>query len=119
VRKTTIILTILLQFNFTAFSQTENLDSQLFEAVKANDLEQVKVLIEKGAHVNAKDSFYRFYYYNTPLHYTCKNKNGLEIAKLLIEKGADVNIQNAKGCTTQQVTEKQEPQNYYLTKEQM
>ncbi len=50
----------------TAHAQTNKLDSQLFVAVKANDLEKVKELVKKGADVNATD-------HNnwTPIFYSC------------------------------------------------
>ncbi len=63
--------------------------SELMNAALNNQIASVKLLIEKGADVNAK------YEGCTPLMYACSK----EIAKLLIEKGADVNAQAADGGT--------------------
>ena len=57
----------------------------LHEAAAAGDIEQVKLLISKGADVDAKDKLGR-----TALH--CASEKGhAEVAKLLISQGADVN----------------------------
>lgn len=68
----------------------EELNSQLIEA---RDLDEVKMLLAKGADVNAKDSEGK-----TPLmnaaYYGRK-----EIVKFLLEHGADVNARYVDGCT--------------------
>ena len=46
----------------------------------------VKLLIEKGADVNARNKFD-----NTVLHYSCTESN-LECVKLLIENGCEINL---------------------------
>jgi serine/threonine protein kinase len=69
--------------------QNTNILGQTFLFDNQNQ-EIVKLLIEKGADVNAQD-----HSDETALMHT----NELKIAKLLIEKGADVNIQDANGRT--------------------
>ncbi len=54
-------------------------------AAQYNQFELAKLLIDKGANIDTKDS-----YGNTPLHSVRK----IEIAKLLVENGADVNSRN-------------------------
>jgi len=55
-RKNQFFFLVVLVFTFFAYPQTqEELNSHLFEAVKAGNLEQVKILVEKGADVNARD----------------------------------------------------------------
>ena len=49
----------------------------------------VKVLIEKGADVNALNNDK-----STPLHWAASNNSNADVVKVLIEKGADVNALN-------------------------
>ncbi len=65
----------------------------LIDAIKSQDMDRVKALLERGADPNAQnDDDYR----STPLM-QCSNKNQVEMAKLLIAHGADVNIQDSNG----------------------
>ena len=57
---------------------------RLFIAIKKNDLETVKTLIEEGADVNVRDGFG-----SIPLHYAAFH-NYLEIVKYLVEKWSNV-----------------------------
>ena len=61
-----------------------DLDEELLEAVKNNDIETVRVLIESDADVNATDEDDR-----TLLHYAAMEGH-TQMAELLIEKGAIV-----------------------------
>jgi ankyrin repeat protein len=66
----------------------------LIDAVKYNNFELVKILIEAGADVHGDDGYCK----RTPLHYACRNGNA-EIAKFLIGKGAKVNAKDRDGGT--------------------
>ncbi|MEI0697331.1 ankyrin repeat domain-containing protein [Brachyspira intermedia] len=57
--------------------------TELLEAIKNNDLEKVKFLIDKGADVNIKNR-----YGNTPLN-TASGFGYFEIVKYLIEHNAE------------------------------
>jgi ankyrin repeat protein/beta-lactamase regulating signal transducer with metallopeptidase domain len=57
----------------------------LHQAAADGDIEQVKLLISKGANVNERDSWGK-----TPLHYACE-KGYTEVVELLISRGAAVN----------------------------
>ncbi|MFB0552068.1 MAG: ankyrin repeat domain-containing protein [Phycisphaerae bacterium] len=57
----------------------------LHEAAADGDIEQIKMLISKGADINAKDEKE-----NTPLCYAVKSGK-MEVVQLLVEAGADVN----------------------------
>ena len=62
----------------------DDLDKELFEAVKNNDIEVAKILIKNGADVNIEDEDNR-----SLLHHAAMN--GLtQMAKLLINEGAIV-----------------------------
>jgi ankyrin repeat protein/beta-lactamase regulating signal transducer with metallopeptidase domain/Tol biopolymer transport system component len=69
------------------------LAASLGNAVKAGDLEQVRLLLSKGAGVSAKDEQGR-----TPLHWAAWYGRG-EVAELLIAKAADVNETDASRQT--------------------
>ncbi len=60
----------------------------IFEAVKYNNVEQVKSWIAKKNKINQTDPDG-----NTPLHYAV-SKNNLAIVQMLIDAGADQNIKN-------------------------
>ncbi|WP_339046399.1 ankyrin repeat domain-containing protein [Candidatus Mesenet endosymbiont of Agriotes lineatus] len=99
----------------------EELNEQLFDAVKNENVEEVELLIEKGADVNAQDRcgctpLYWVYgnveimrllleereaarkHVSTPLCAAIEDGN-IEVVRLLIEKGADVNAQGECGNT--------------------
>ncbi len=79
--KTTLILFLLIsQFSF---AQQENIDSLLFEAVKSNNIKQVKQLVEKGANVNWQDEN------EATILMWAAYKADIEIVKYLVKKGAD------------------------------
>jgi len=75
-------------------AELEKLNSQspLLEAARAGDIEQVKLLISKGADVNAKDG--RGF---TPLHLACFSVRA--VAELLIAQGANMNAKDKNGRT--------------------
>ena len=73
-------------FDFTPQGHMEY--TVLHYAAFLDDLDRVKLLIEKGADVNAKNILH-----TTPLFFAADNDN-LEMVKLLVENGADVNIRN-------------------------
>lgn len=71
----------------------------LITAVKQDDLEKVRLLLQNGADVNARDKHSR-----TSLLITAKRKGdwyykGFEIAKLLLDHGADPEAEDRKGLT--------------------
>lgn len=71
-----------------------NSDNQplLYVAVKYENYETVKLLIQYGANINAKERDDEW----TPLHRAAYDNN-LPILKLLLEKGADYKSRNTEG----------------------
>lgn len=65
----------------------------LINASFYNRVDIVKLLIKRGANVNAKDSTG-----NTPLHAAVQESN-IEIIRILLENGADINSKNSFGNT--------------------
>ncbi|BEU15928.1 hypothetical protein wHmcTK_11110 [Wolbachia pipientis] len=76
-------------------SGNTNGNTPLRFAVRSGNLAEVKILLKKGADVNAKDETY----FMTPLHYATVYGHK-EIVELLIEKGADVNAKDETDFTT-------------------
>lgn len=67
---------------------------EIFDAIRSNDLQKVKTLIESDkTFVKRKDN-----YGDTPLHIAALVDND-EIARLLIEHGADLEVQNGSFYT--------------------
>lgn len=65
----------------------------LFDAVRNNDIEKVKFIIENNVNVNERNLLGK-----TPL-YEAASIGYLELVKLLVEKGADVNAKSNSGKT--------------------
>jgi hypothetical protein len=79
----------------------------IHDAARNGDLAGVQAELDKGADVNAKDTFFFMdsgdgfiipYYERTPLHEAAMEGHK-EIVELLITKGADVNVKSADGTT--------------------
>lgn len=66
----------------------------LMQAAGKGQLDIVKVLVDKGADVNARNNEYGL----TPLIYAA-SKGHLDVVKFLVDKGADVNAREENGLT--------------------
>jgi hypothetical protein len=64
----------------------------LMEAAFNGHLDVCRLLIDKGAHIEAKNRYGR-----TPLHYAAANGH-LEIVRLLYDLGADIEARDDEGC---------------------
>ncbi|MGB6976775.1 MAG: ankyrin repeat domain-containing protein [Gammaproteobacteria bacterium] len=64
----------------------------LIDAVRANDVEQVKILLQEGADPNFCEDMSGI----TPLHFAAIN-NCLEIVLLLVAAGAKLNARTSEG----------------------
>ena len=64
----------------------------LMEAAFNGHLDVCRLLIDKGAHIEAKNRYGR-----TPLHYAAANGHH-EIVRLLYDLGADIEARDDEGC---------------------
>ena len=85
----TVFLSVLL-ISTASFAQNskQELNDQLYEAVRKGDLAAVTALLDKGADVNAK-----FRYGATAL-FKAAERGHVEIAKLLLARGADATVKD-------------------------
>jgi hypothetical protein len=65
----------------------------LHDAARGGDVDQVQLLLSKGADINEKNTLNW-----TPLHTAVQNSKQ-EVIELLIDKGADINAKNKRGLT--------------------
>ena len=72
----------------TAQNSKQELNDQLFEAVRKGDAAGVTAALDKGADVNAK-----FRYGQTALFKAAERGNA-DVAKILLDRGADVNVKD-------------------------
>jgi hypothetical protein len=89
-RRLITLLCALLLAQLAAFAQDnkQQLNDQLYEAVRKGDAAEVKALLDKGADVNAK-----FRYGATAL-FKAAERGNTEVVKLLLERGADVTVKD-------------------------
>lgn len=88
-----ILLSNCIKFINNIKNLNKNINQDLINASKTGNVEEVKILLEKGADTNHRDDNSRL----TSLLYASRN-GYIEIVKLLIEKGANVNEKSAEGC---------------------
>ena len=90
VRHLIVLLCILLGSSVFVFGQAskQELNDQLYEAVRKGDAPAVTALLDKGADVNAK-----FRYGATAL-FKAAERGHLEIVKILLARGADVSVKD-------------------------
>ena len=89
-RKTFLLLFILLLGPLAALAQNpkQELNDQMWEAVRKGDAAAVTALLDKGAEVNA-----RFRYGTTAL-FKAAERGHLEVVKVLLARGADVSVKD-------------------------
>ena len=90
IRQTILLIFALLLLTPPAFAQgsKQELNDQMWEAVRQGDAATVKALLDKGADVNA-----RFRYGATAL-FKAAEKGNAEIVKLLLDRGADATVKD-------------------------
>lgn len=71
----------------------------IFEAIRKNNLNELRALIEQGADINQQtNKFGPYTVKGTPLH-DAVVANNVQAVKLLIESGADITLKDADGVT--------------------
>jgi len=68
-------------------------NAQLLQAAKEGNLQNVQILLDKGANVNSKDN------YGYPALYFAAQNGHTEIVKIMLKKGAEVNTKTIDGVT--------------------
>ena len=86
------------------------LNKDLFEAVKKDDLVLTQSLIKKGANVNARSSHWFFPNWTVLMYAAWKGH--LKSARVLLEHGADIHAKNNKGRTALMVAAKNDYLNF-------
>jgi uncharacterized protein len=89
VKQIVLLLLALALTSWSIAAQTkQELNDQLFEAVRAGDAARVTTLLDKGAEVNAK------FRYGTTALFKAAERGHLEVAKILLERGVDVTVKD-------------------------
>jgi len=78
----------------TATPSKQELNDQLFEAVRKGDAAAVTAALDKGADVNAK------YRYGTTALFKAAERGHTEVAKILLDRGIDVKVKDTFYGTT-------------------
>ena len=78
--------------NAVSYNQSD-MDNEMIAAAKINDFARFKCLVEKGANINAKDSF------GISAIVYASGYGSADIVEYLINNGADVNAANSDGET--------------------
>jgi len=82
------LLTLLVPQTQTQTNPKQELNDQLYEAVRKGDVAAVTALLDKGADVNAK------YRYGTTALFKAAERGNAEVAKVLLDRGVDVNVKD-------------------------
>lgn len=85
---TPLLIAVLLTPLVTAQTKQE-LNDQMFEAVRAGDAAKVTALLDKGADVNAK------FRYGTTALFKAAERGHLAVAKVLLDRGVDVKVKDS------------------------
>ena len=89
IKQTALLVFTLLLTPFAIAAQTkQELNDQLYEAVRAGDAARVTALLDKGADVNAR------YRYGTTALFKAADRGHLEVAKILLDRGVDVTVKD-------------------------
>jgi ankyrin repeat protein len=78
----------------TATNSKQELNDQLFEAVRKGDVAAVTAALDHGADVNAK------FRYGTTALFKAAERGYAEVAKVLLDRGADVKVKDTFYGTT-------------------
>src|SRR5678810_1280680 len=87
-QKVLLFSLLVLLFPQTQPDPKQQLNDQLFEAVRKGDVAAVTAALDKGADVNAK------FRYGTTAIFKAAERGNAEVAKVLLDRGADVKVKD-------------------------
>ena len=88
VQKVFLFLLLVLLFPQTQTNPKQELNDQLYEAVRKGDPAAVTAALDKGADVNAK------FRYGTTALFKAAERGNAEVTKVLLERGAELNVKD-------------------------
>jgi ankyrin repeat protein len=88
VQKLFLFSLLVLLFPQTQTNPKQELNDQLFEAVRKGDAAAVTAALDKGADVNAK------FRYGTTALFKAAERGNAEVTKVLLERGAELNVKD-------------------------
>jgi len=88
VQKFFLFSLLVLLFPQTQTNPKQELNDQLFEAVRKGDAAAVTAALDKGADVNAK------FRYGTTALFKAAERGNAEVTKVLLERGAELNVKD-------------------------
>jgi ankyrin repeat protein len=83
-----VLFSLVSLFLQTATPSKQELNDQLFEAVRKGDVAAVTAALDRGADVNAK------FRYGTTALFKAAERGHTEVVKVLLDRGADVKVQD-------------------------
>jgi ankyrin repeat protein len=93
------VILLILSLTFNPVVASADIDSELMDAIRLKDTQQIKEAITKGAHADAHINSIEQSNVTPLMLAAASLDSSVEIGKILIQKGADVNAKDLLGWT--------------------